>query len=499
LKAGTSKDDFPALRRHQIPLMPSNLHAILRDIVSVSDKAINGKILTFPLFNQRMCSLVHVPSSRNLYRFIRNAKETGWVKAALLASASGAEEGEEVAAYHLLKYMCTKYNDIFVHVASAAGILLTRKEMDAASAAAMWEESNCPLRAQRIILRHLKAFFGRRITVPEHEMRELELGALLPVCGSIDIGGNEIFFWYKNIDDAIIHRMKLEFEYRGRDFFQNKGYNKLDVVLGGDHGARRFRAVIQLIFRNNNCPSETYSVTIHVGNIDCNKDTRKILDETIGKELNSGLKRIYGKILVIHIMENVCTPSFSDELPGNNNNFYFAFEMRTFVAGDLAFFSTLLGKENMSSVWCTWCKLSKVEWAQTGHPLGECWTINDLLDLRQNVACGNLASVTENLKGCMEEPLFDSVPVDNYIIPVLHLLIGIGNNLLNSLLEWVAERVEKLSHHEVVHRNEVIFAEARHQKFKADYDTWIENEGITLTDLQVQKASLAFMLSERVM
>jgi hypothetical protein len=79
-------------------------------------------------------------------------------------------------------------------------------------------------------------------------MRELELGALLPVCGSIDIRGNEIFFWYKNIDDAIIHCMKLEFEYQGRVFFQNKGYNKLDVVLGGDHGERRFHAVIQLIF-----------------------------------------------------------------------------------------------------------------------------------------------------------------------------------------------------------------------------------------------------------
>jgi hypothetical protein len=96
--------------------------------------------------------------------------------------------------------------------------------------------------------------------------------------------------------------------------------------------------------------------------------------------------------------------------------------MRMFVAGDLAFFSTLLGKENMSSVRCTWCKLSKVEWA-AGYPLGKCWTINDLLDLWQNVACGNLASVAENLKGCTEEPLFDSVSLDNYIIPVLHSLI----------------------------------------------------------------------------
>jgi hypothetical protein len=53
-------------------------------------------------------------------------------------------------------------------------------------------------------------------------MRELELGALLPVCGSIDIRGNEIFFWYKNIDDAIIHCMKLEFEYQGRVFFSKQ-------------------------------------------------------------------------------------------------------------------------------------------------------------------------------------------------------------------------------------------------------------------------------------
>jgi len=75
--------------------------------------------------------------------------------------------------------------------------------------------------------------------------------------------------------------MKLEFEYQGRDFFQNKGYNKVDVVLGGVCGARRFRAVIQLVFRHNNCPSEAYSAIIHVGNIDCNKDTREILDKQL--------------------------------------------------------------------------------------------------------------------------------------------------------------------------------------------------------------------------
>ncbi len=62
-------------------------------------------------------------------------------------------------------------------------------------------------------------------------------------------------------------------------------------------------------------------------------------------------------------------------------------------------------------------------------------------------------------------PLFDSVLVENYIVPVLHLLICIGNNLIESLLEWVSERIEKLTHQEVVHRNAVIYAEARYDKF----------------------------------
>jgi hypothetical protein len=114
------------------------------------------------------------------------------------------------------------------------------------------------------------------------------------------------------------------------------------------------------------------------------------------------------------------------------------------------------------------------------------------------VRLGNLLYVPENIKGCTEIPLFDSVPVQNYIVPVLHLLIGVGNNLLDSLIEWIMERVEKLTTDEVVHQNSVIYAEAHYQKFKAGYDKWMENEGITLTDSQAQKSALAFLLSEQV-
>ena len=69
------------------------------------------------------------------------------------------------------------------------------------------------------------------------------------------------------------------------------------------------------------------------------------------------------------------------------------------------------------------------------------------------------------MKVYTELPLFDSVPIEKHIVPVLHLLIGVGNNLLESLLEWIYEQIEKLTHHEVVHRNAVIHAGAQYHFF----------------------------------
>ena len=94
----------------------------------------------------------------------------------------------------------------------------------------------------------------------------------------------------------------------------------MDVVFGGDHGARRFRAVIQLIFRNADCHVKPYSVTIHVGKIDCNKDTREILQKTITTELNEGLRLIAGKIMVVRVANNNVTTTFSEEPPGDKND-----------------------------------------------------------------------------------------------------------------------------------------------------------------------------------
>ena len=297
---GRTIDDFPAFKFYGVPLLTTSIHSILRDIVSLSERTAS-KILNFPLFNRSdvTCSLVNIPGSISYDRFKRNAKRKSWVDK-LLVAASTSREKEESARW-MLMHLGEHYNDIFADVACKHGLVLSGKVMDAESACAMWEEANVALRPQRIILWHLASFFGRRITVPEREIRELEQGTLSPIVDMAVINGEDINFWYKNVDEVISHRILIELKGRGRDFFREKGYDSLDTVVGGDDGARKFRAEIRLIFRNStNKNVEPYSVKLCLGSIDCKKDSREVLEKTFGAKLNDGLKWIFNKVIVIH-------------------------------------------------------------------------------------------------------------------------------------------------------------------------------------------------------
>jgi hypothetical protein len=114
-------------------------------------------------------------------------------------------------------------------------------------------------------------------------------------------------------------------------------YDHLDVVFGDDHGARWFRAVVQLIFRSkNNGNVPTSSVTLQVGHIDAPKDTYEVLEETIARELNESLQRIFNKFLVIHFVRNHDpVVAFADEAPTQeHNNNWAAIVVRPFIFGD---------------------------------------------------------------------------------------------------------------------------------------------------------------------
>ncbi len=121
-----------------------------------------------------------------------------------------------------------------------------------------------------------------------------------PVPESAVIEGETINYWYKPIDEAVMRHLEVEINGRGADFL--KRFDSVDIVFGEDHGARKFCAVACLIFCNkNNASITTLTVVLTVGSIDCAKDSRSILQNTIFNSINECLRHMSNKFLVAFI------------------------------------------------------------------------------------------------------------------------------------------------------------------------------------------------------
>jgi hypothetical protein len=122
------------------------------------------------------------------------------------------------------------------------------------------------------------------------------------------------------------------------------------------------------------------------------------------------------------------------------------------------------------------------------HELGDSWTIEELNRVCDDVKCGSLSkNQPHDIKGITMRPLFDAIPINNYVLSVLHIIIGIGNSLVDFLFEWIESRVENLTNDEVAARNSVLCAMIKHKDTKGIYETWIENDGMAIVQKQLEK------------
>ncbi len=333
--------------------------------------------------------------------------------------------------------------------------------------------------------------------MPLSKIRELEEGALMPTTSSVNVNGKKIHYWYKDIKEAVSHRLNLDGVAYSYGYFTR--FDSLDVVVGGDHGQRKFRMVMRVIYRSKSNPDVPAVIhTVKVGHIDCSKDTREVLEATIAHPINEGIRKIFGKVLIIH--QHTSSISYGDDSPIADASFdenLIALPINVFITGDLAFLSTLLGKENMSTAWCPWCMLSKTQWSVKDHDRGELWTLDKIAAIREQVDRNEIPEEPQHIRGCTQLPLFDSVPIQNYIVPVLHILIGVGNALVNTLYEFVDERIEKLPEQLIVARNNINTAQINLDDAQADYDDWMQNDGISLSGYMLEKSNIIAQLKAR--
>ena len=164
-----------------------------------------------------------------------------------------------------------------------------------------------------------------------------------------------------------------------------------------------------------------------------------MLESTLFPSLNDHLRSIVGKFIVIQCDQDNNVVYFSDEVQPSpcDNSSIINLSSRIFQAGFIAVFATALGKENMSGKRCNWCNLSAKKWSLQGHHCGEFWMLEMIENVQQNVELNNMPETLQNLKGVTNRPLIDAIPVSNYILPILHNIIGRGNSLLDAFLEWI--------------------------------------------------------------
>jgi len=107
-----------------------------------------------------------------------------------------------------------------------------------------------------------------------------------------------------------------------------------------------------LIYQNKSNPHIlAFSHTLKVGHIDCIKDTRIVLEKTIGEKINDGCKALFGKYIVINKAQGSASiheePPFINQVYDRN---FISLQVDFFITGDLAFYVTIPGKENMGGI-----------------------------------------------------------------------------------------------------------------------------------------------------
>ncbi len=104
---------------------------------------------------------------------------------------------------------------------------------------------------------------------------------------------------------------------------------------------------------------------------------------------------------------------------------------RIFISGDLSFFACLLGKDGSSGCYCYVCDLPQSQWQEEEHEKGALWSLQTM----QQICLAETDA--RKARGIKKNPLITCVDVDRYSLPLLHMMMGQGNKLLDSFLDYV--------------------------------------------------------------
>jgi hypothetical protein len=207
----------------------------------------------------------------------------------------------------------------------------------------------------RIIFRHLKQFFGKRLAVSKKKRRAYFGGNDFPpsVDQTILPDKTIVSYWWKRPDELPQHQ--INYIVKPEDL---QGLQSIDIATRGDHEGGRFRMLLKLILRFGE--KSSMKRLFEIANVQHSKDDVEVLNKTVLQKIVEGLRIIKdGSRFVVSFAENskMKLSFFNDKQEAICN-----VPIHLYIIGDMKYFAQMLGREGMSTSWCMYCQTHPKDW-----------------------------------------------------------------------------------------------------------------------------------------
>ena len=234
-----------------------------------------------------------------------------------------------------------------------------------------------------------------------------------------------------------------------------------------------------------------------IASVEHSKDDTNILKETVLDPIGEGLREIVsGKRFVLQQLAegNKLSAHFSLPNDDTDTQLHCNVPSSLVVVGDLKFYFQLLGRENMSGSWCCWCTTHPSKWKplcsmHQHNKEDDCWTIAKLKDYKRRIDLGELKEA-KDIKGVVDNPIWDFIEPSNFMFPQLHVEIGLINNVLDNLYEFVEEQIEVATPEQKVAKNKVIISDVGCARAKDRLLEWNSQGAVDLAMFRIQRTHL---------
>ena len=460
------------------------MRQMLSEITHILDGSKEG--LNVPDYWGRDLSFVRVPKAGSDKSFY-NSKS--WIDDALKINGS-PHNGTFESAFRVSKHLCRFYKEPFVAALRKEGMEIANP-MSTTQFVAMLSALQITGQKEKVLAKYLRQYLGKGFCPSQRGMSILGEGHAEVFTNSIEWEyeagkrKEKVEWMEKNVHSEI--EIQLTRALNSRSLLQPSNVYEVQVVLGGDFGDKAFHFVAEVTAFLNDGSEPVYFEFI-VSELICKSESAPLLEATIVPRLKEGLKLITDKRLQIKSTDDgmlVCSFVTAAVLYPMTSSTSDSKQILVdiYIIGDLKFQAALFGRAGMSGHHCMWCKLKRKEFQKIDHKDGEPWTFSDLLATAERVA-GSSRGV-KSIDGVKKDPWWPFLLFKHHIAPLLHINIGIGNNLLDRFCNVINVFIEKLSSAELqeirtLQNYERIIDETVKERDAFDLST----DGKTLTSLQ---------------